>query len=427
MKKTIAAILAFVLALTMAACSGVAAPPGDGDASASPSAAKPTQSQTETQGTVAGQTNTLAGTPKAGDFLYIAFNPVQPVDPDARIIGGLNAAHIIFMGDTSSTEYLDISEFTVYIDGEPQSLDNTFQAGVYDQYSSVTTYRVSFYAGTIPDPPPIPQQVAKIWIEAVINGVDVRMETHDWLEDGHMSRLGDASISQPLVLGAPSSSSTPYTPPTSEPSERVRQWEITLQLNNQDEPYTGVYSGEVLNGLPHGQGSFATTNAMGSPRIYDGEWNAGHLEGAGRLEYRNRIKFEGTFENDLMANGKLYDATGQIYYEGEFRDGLRLEDTVARQVRIDSYNATPFPSGGDYSQYLGQVVTVEREIVDVVPDGSAAIFIHYQPDGKTLAGVSYYPSHGETLPQPGNRIVWYYLVYETNGSVAQDLVAFELL
>lgn len=62
-------------------------------------------------------------------------------------------------------------------------------------------------------------------------------------------------------------------------------------------PLAGSYSGRGRDGLPAGEGSFASVNAQGVPLTYEGQWNDGMMDGQGVLRYDSESYYvrAGTF------------------------------------------------------------------------------------------------------------------------------------
>ena len=50
-------------------------------------------------------------------------------------------------------------------------------------------------------------------------------------------------------------------------------------------PAAGSYTGRGLDGLPEGEGTFASVNDRGVPWVYFGQWKTGLMEGQGTLRY----------------------------------------------------------------------------------------------------------------------------------------------
>jgi hypothetical protein len=218
---------------------------------------------------------------------------------------------------------------------------------------------------------------------------------------------------------------TPQNTSSTDLVERVENRETTLQLSLMGIPWewTGTYTGEMADGLPHGQGSFTVFGST----TYTGDWNAGHLDGEGRWELiggssgTSIMLSEGVYKNDLLTSGKLFRGDGEIYYEGEFRDGLMQNDL---QTRIDDYSKAAVPVSDSFANHIGQIVTWEREIAEIRPN--AAHYVFEWSGGVTMR---YFPAYGEPLPKPGQKLLVYYHVYEkenTDGEkgVYQDFIGY---
>lgn len=74
--------------------------------------------------------------------------------------------------------------------------------------------------------------------------------------------------------------------------------EMTLNLSYGDR--TGKYSGDLVDGVPHGQGKFTTTNEEGETWTYEGEFKNGHFDGEGKTTWKSGQVEIGTYENDVI-------------------------------------------------------------------------------------------------------------------------------
>lgn len=101
----------------------------------------------------------------------------------------------------------------------------------------------------------------------------------------------------------------------------------------------GSYSGETLNGVPHGFGVFETANSDGINWHYIGQWENGEIKGDGGMYWDNGQTEIGTFsESSLLCGTKHrgsdesawinYELNAHGHYEAkEYREdgSLRLE------------------------------------------------------------------------------------------------------
>ena len=67
----------------------------------------------------------------------------------------------------------------------------------------------------------------------------------------------------------------------------------------------GSYTGQAVNGVPHGFGLFETTNSEGVNWHYIGEWINGSMSGEGGQYWDNGQSNVGTFENGDLVCGKV--------------------------------------------------------------------------------------------------------------------------
>ncbi|MBR2943353.1 MAG: hypothetical protein IKB82_08140 [Clostridia bacterium] len=74
--------------------------------------------------------------------------------------------------------------------------------------------------------------------------------------------------------------------------------EITLNLAYGSR--TGTYTGDMLDGIPHGSGKFTTKNPEGVSWTYEGEFKSGHFEGQGKTTWTDGQIEIGTYKNDVI-------------------------------------------------------------------------------------------------------------------------------
>lgn len=144
--------------------------------------------------------------------------------------------------------------------------------------------------------------------------------------------------------------------------QAVKNEEITLSLAFGEE--TGTYTGNLVEGLPQGNGEF--TVSASDDKIawtYDGEWEKGHFQGAGETTWEDGFVQEGNYQDDLLngqgkeyldnnliyegnytastydGQGTLYNYYGDVVYKGEFDMGYYNESAAARQTRLDLFKA----------------------------------------------------------------------------------------
>lgn len=92
------------------------------------------------------------------------------------------------------------------------------------------------------------------------------------------------------------------------------------------------YSGELVNGAPHGIGK----NIYPNGATYIGEWCDGRKHGNGTFVYPSGDIFSGTFVGGMPAKGKYKWTNGNIY-EGEYLNGKRNGRGKYTWVNGDTY------------------------------------------------------------------------------------------
>ena len=93
--------------------------------------------------------------------------------------------------------------------------------------------------------------------------------------------------------------------------------EVTIDWMN------GTYTGEVSNGVPHGQGIW--THPDGDK--YVGEWKDNKPNGQGTFTYADGGKYVGEFKDGkINGQGTLTTPDGSAYV-GEWKDGNRWQGT----------------------------------------------------------------------------------------------------
>ncbi len=161
---------------------------------------------------------------------------------------------------------------------------------------------------------------------------------------------------------APSSMLPPLPSPTPAPAPVTGDVEdLKLTLSFYFGERTGLYSGALVNDLPHGYGSFIAANLDGVGWMYEGHWDSGHFSGLGQCFWADGSMEEGEYLNDELhgegreyidgvlryeggyaaghfdGQGTLYGLSGIRIYTGAFRNGYIVEDAAAREARISAF------------------------------------------------------------------------------------------
>jgi len=132
--------------------------------------------------------------------------------------------------------------------------------------------------------------------------------------------------------------------------EQVTGQEMTFAFG--DAERTGIYTGQIKDGLAHGQGRFEWKNSDGDAFVHEGEFIGGAITGNGtRTLNGNECVWEGTFLNGLL-NGKgkaIYDGAGRqegVWVNGELFNGkyytdlgvLKYEYINGERITAKSFN-----------------------------------------------------------------------------------------
>ncbi|MEL7662059.1 hypothetical protein [Acetobacterium wieringae] len=144
-------------------------------------------------------------------------------------------------------------------------------------------------------------------------------------------------------------------------SESVKNQEITLVLSFGEK--TGTYTGQLVKGLPQGNGVFTVSNDDEIAWTYEGEWEQGHFEGSGETVWEDGFVQEGNYKDDYLTgegkeyldgnllyegnfdksqydrHGILYNYYGDVIYEGDFVLGFYNETAAQRKARLDPFKA----------------------------------------------------------------------------------------
>lgn len=74
--------------------------------------------------------------------------------------------------------------------------------------------------------------------------------------------------------------------------------EVTLELSFGSR--TGMYTGDMVDGVPNGYGKFTTENDADESWTYEGEFKDGHFEGEGKITWDSGQVEIGTYKNDVI-------------------------------------------------------------------------------------------------------------------------------
>ncbi|RJW38678.1 hypothetical protein DXC92_18980 [Clostridiales bacterium TF09-2AC] len=95
--------------------------------------------------------------------------------------------------------------------------------------------------------------------------------------------------------------------------------EISLNLSYGER--TGAYTGQLKDGLPHGEGTFSSVSPDGVSWIYRGQWSNGHCNGQGSTIWDSGQIEIGKYENDVLQGEALALSKDGKVYKGKFIKG----------------------------------------------------------------------------------------------------------
>lgn len=142
-------------------------------------------------------------------------------------------------------------------------------------------------------------------------------------------------------------------------TETVSEKIITVDMDY--DSGEGIYTGEIKQGVPHGQGSFTMQKSdNGLSWSYEGEWENGVIAGEGvkkeghytftgsfkgglsdgycKITDNGILRYEGTCRNgSLHGAGTLYTKSGRLIFEGTFENDMLVESEADRKRRSEAF------------------------------------------------------------------------------------------
>ena len=109
------------------------------------------------------------------------------------------------------------------------------------------------------------------------------------------------------------------------------------KLNQEMQIDYGRYIGEIVNGLPEGQGILYADDGS----RYEGGWKNGKLEGKGIAYLNNGDRYEGDWKNGLKEGKGIYYYNREPYkgdrYEGEYKNNKQEGKGILYYNNGDKY------------------------------------------------------------------------------------------
>ncbi|MCL2843519.1 MAG: hypothetical protein FWE28_08690 [Oscillospiraceae bacterium] len=104
--------------------------------------------------------------------------------------------------------------------------------------------------------------------------------------------------------------------------EHVENMEITLMTPGGYR--TGIYTGDIFEGVPNGNGVFTSRNPEGIDWTYTGAFRDGFFHGDGVQEWDSGARREGTFLYGDLHGGSVYYDDGTLIYHVESGEWTRV-------------------------------------------------------------------------------------------------------
>ncbi len=154
----------------------------------------------------------------------------------------------------------------------------------------------------------------------------------------------------------------------------VENMPYTFSYENMD--VTGIYTGNVMNGIPDGNGIF-NSDLKDIVLAYDGEWKDGELSGNGRLKTNHYTiefedvtrtgNYEGTCESGRASGEGAFSAISDLgygyRYSGMFKDGTfngygerSFDEELNYAAECGTYtNGAYTPTKSELLKYMGSI------------------------------------------------------------------------
>lgn len=175
------------------------------------------------------------------------------------------------------------------------------------------------------------------------------------------------------------------------PTYSVEDKPVTLDLNNMG-TCEGVYTGEMDDELPEGEGTFICTSDNGGEWSYSGTWKNGQMTGYGTYAYsdghsvyegeiQDGLKhgkgtilyddtkwIEGTFQEDVLVEGNQYNHKGEIVYSGTYENGNPSNaDALKKYAKAVPYSDLE----RNPDDYKDDIIVFKGKVVQVIEGGEA--------------------------------------------------------
>lgn len=120
----------------------------------------------------------------------------------------------------------------------------------------------------------------------------------------------------------------------------------------------GLYTGDVLNGVPEGKGTLVTTDVEDGNWTYVGEWKEGFPNGQGRKEWEDGFAYEGEFVDGGVSGVTNSYKNGELIYISEIEEG-KLARLVREEVELSADESMQYVHVGEIGFEIPQAWTYE--------------------------------------------------------------------
>jgi hypothetical protein len=165
-----------------------------------------------------------------------------------------------------------------------------------------------------------------------------------------------SAVKPPATTAVPTVSGTATAQPTPAATCEIVN-EKTIKIDIAFDSGEGIYTGEVKDGVPHGQGSFEMKKSdNGQSWSYEGQWRNGDIIGEGvmkqgayvfsggfrggllngdcEIKDNGVLRYKGTCKDGkLHGQGTLYTRGGTLLFEGAFEKDMLVESATDREKR----------------------------------------------------------------------------------------------
>lgn len=132
---------------------------------------------------------------------------------------------------------------------------------------------------------------------------------------------------------------------------------------------TGLYTGEIENGTPHGYGMFYAINDEGTPWHYIGQWEKGLMQGMGGFYWDDGRTEIGTFRDNEFIGGTVVQSSGekQTFSEEAYAAMQAIYKGENPTVEEECYETIPYSSlARNPEDHLYKLIKFDGTIVQVL-------------------------------------------------------------